>query len=262
MNSIVCLKQVPDTEARIKIAADGAGIDESDIQLVVNPFDEYAIEAGLQLKEQDGGGTVTLVSMGGEQTATALRTGLAMGADAAVLLKDPAFDGSDSLGVARVLAAAIGAMEYDVILLGKLGVGGDNNQVGPMLAQLLDLPHVGTAVKLETGDGGATVHRSVEGALEVVQTTLPAVITAEKGLNEPRYASLKGIMMAKRKPIDARDAAALGIDPATVGANGALLQQTALELPEPRPEGKLIEGEPAEAARELARLLHEEAKVI
>jgi electron transfer flavoprotein beta subunit len=262
MNSIVCLKQVPDTEARIKIAADGTGIDESDIQLVVNPFDEYAIEAALQLKEQAGGGTVTLVTMGGDSAATALRTGLAMGADAAVLLKDAAFDGSDSLGVARVLAAAIGTMAYDVVLLGKHGVGGDNNQVGPMLAQLLDLPHVGTAVKLETADGGATVHRSVEGAVEVMQTPLPAVITAEKGLNEPRYASLKGIMMAKRKPIDERDAAALGLDASTVGAEGALLQQTALELPEARPEGRLVEGEPAEAAKELARLLHEEAKVI
>ncbi len=262
MNSIVCLKQVPDTEARIKIAADGKGIDESDIQLVVNPFDEYAIEAGLLLKEQAGAGSVTLVSQGGESAGTALRTGLAMGADSAVLLCDAAFAGSDSLGVARILAAAVKTMEFDVILLGKHGVGGDNNQVGPMLAQLLDLPHVGTVVKLEVADGKAVAHRAVEGALEVVETSLPAVITAEKGLNEPRYASLKGIMMAKRKPIDQRDSAALGIDPGTVGAAGARLLQTGLELPPARPDGKLVEGEPAEAARELVRLLREEAKVI
>ncbi len=153
-------------------------------------------------------------------------------------------------------------MEFDVILLGKYGVGGDNNQVGPMLAQLLDLPHVGVAIQLEVAEGQAVVHRSVEGAVEVVETSLPAVITAEKGLNEPRYASLKGIMMAKRKPIEERDAAALGLDAGTVGTAGALLQQTRLELPQPRPEGRIIEGEPAEAARELVRLLHEEAKVI
>lgn len=262
MNSIVCLKQVPDTEARIKIAGDGSGIDESDVQMVVNPFDEYAIEAALQLKEQAGQGTVTLVSQGGEGTAAALRTGLAMGADSAVLLKDDAFEGSDSLGVARILAAAISSMEYDVVLMGKHGVGGDNNQVGPMVAQLLDLPHVGTAVKLEVTDGKAVVHRAVEGAVEVVESPLPAVITAEKGLNEPRYASLKGIMMAKRKPIDERDAAALGVDPATVGDAGARLVPLKLELPPSRPAGRVIEGEPAEAVRELVRLLHEEAKVI
>lgn len=262
MNSIVCLKQVPDTEARIKIAPDNVGIDESDVQLAVNPFDEYAIEAALQLREQAGQGTVTLVSQGGDSVGTVLRTGLAMGADNAILLKDPAFDGSDSLGVARILAAAISTLEYDVILLGKFGVGGDNNQVGPMLAQLLDLPHVGVAVSLEVGDGKAVVHRSVEGAVEVVETSLPAVITAEKGLNEPRYASLKGIMMAKRKPIDERDAAALGIDLSTVGAAGANLVQTKLELPPVRPEGRIIEGDPAEASKELVRLLHEEAKVI
>lgn len=262
MNSIVCLKQVPDTEARIKIAADNVGIDESDVKLVVNPFDEYAIEAALQFREKAGEGTVTLISQGGDSAGTALRTGLAMGADNAILLKDQAFDGSDSLGVARILAAAISTMDYEVIFLGKHGMGGDNNQVGPMLAQLLDLPHVGVAVKLETGDGKAVVHRSVEGAVEVVETSLPAVITAEKGLNEPRFASLKGIMMAKRKPIEERDAAALGIDPATVGANGALLQQTRLELPPARPEGRVIEGDPAEAAKELVRLLHEEAKLI
>jgi electron transfer flavoprotein beta subunit len=262
MNSIVCLKQVPDTEARIKIAPDNVGIDESDIQLVVNPFDENAIEAALLLKEQAGQGAVTLISQGEDSAGTALRTGLAMGADNAVLLKDPAFAGSDSLGVARILAAAISTMEYDVILLGKYGVGGDNNQVGPMLAQLLDLPHVGVAVKLEVDGDKAVVHRSVEGALEVVETPLPAVITAEKGLNEPRYASLKGIMMAKRKPIDERDASALGLDTSTVGAAGALLLQTRLELPQPRPEGRIIDGEPVAAAKELVRLLHEEAKVI
>lgn len=262
MNCIVCVKQVPDTETRIKVAADQRSIEETGINWVVNPFDEYAVEAALRLREAAGGGKVTVLCQGDDRALTALRTCLAMGADQAVLIKDLAAEGSDSLGVARLLAAAARTMDFDLILLGKMGVGADNHQVGPMLAELLGLPHVGTAVQLEVGDGQAVARRQVEGATEVFRSSLPAVITAEKGLNEPRYPSLKGIMAAKKKEIEVRDCRALGIDPASVGRAGAKVVQTKLELPPARPAGRIIGGEPREAVRELLRLLREEVKAI
>jgi electron transfer flavoprotein beta subunit len=254
----VCVKQVPDTETRVRIAPDGKGIVETDVNWVVSPYDEFAIEEALKIKEAKGG-EVVLVSVGPDRVQSALRNGLAMGADAALHLKDAAFEGLDPLGTARVLAAAIKGLGADLILTGQQGVGGDHSQVPGLLAELLDLPQVTMAVKVELAEGSARVEREVEGAHEVWETSLPAVISAQKGLNEPRYASLKGIMAAKKKPIDVKDAAALGLDPTALAARAVV---TSLELPPARQAVRMIEGDADTQVKELLRLLHEEAKVI
>jgi electron transfer flavoprotein beta subunit len=258
MKIVVCVKQVPDTETRVRIAEGGRGIVETDVNWVVSPFDEFAIEEGLRLREARGG-EVVLVGLGPDRAATALRNGLAMGADSAVHLKDPLFEAADTLGVARALAAAIKALSPDLVLTGHQGVGGDHGQVPGLLAELLDLPQVTVAVKVEVQDGQAVVEREVEGAREVWETSLPAVISAQKGLNEPRYASLKGIMAAKKKPLEVRDAAALGLGPDDLRPRTEVVS---MDLPPPRPPVKMVEGDAAAQARELLRLLHEEAKVI
>jgi electron transfer flavoprotein beta subunit len=254
----VCVKQVPDTETRVRIADGGKGIVESDVNWVVSPYDEFAIEEALKIKEAKGG-EVVLVSVGPDRVQSALRNGLAMGADSAVHLKDAAFEGLDPLGTARVLAAAIKPLGADLVLCGQQGVGGDHSQVPGLLAELLDLPQVTMAVKIELGEGSAKVEREVEGAREVWETSLPAVVSAQKGLNEPRYASLKGIMAAKKKTIEAKDAAALGLDAAALAPRAVV---GALELPPARQAVKMIEGDADTQVKELLRLLHEEAKVI
>ncbi len=258
MRIVVCVKQVPDTESRIRIAPEARSIAEGELNWIVSPYDEFAIEEALRIREKKGG-EVVLISLGPDRAQSALRSGLAMGADSALHLKDPLFDGVDTLGTARALAAAIRPLSADLVLTGQQGVGGDNSQVPGLLAEMLDLPQVTMAVKIELGDGKATVEREVEGAHEVWETSLPAVLSAQKGLNEPRYASLKGIMAAKKKPITVKDAAALGLDPGILTAKTRVL---ALELPRSRPPVRMIEGDPETQARELIRLLHEEAQVI
>jgi electron transfer flavoprotein beta subunit len=183
-----------------------------------------------------------------------------MGADSAVHVKDAALEASDTLGTARALAAAIRTLApYDLVLCGQQGVGGDHSQVPGMLGELLDLPQVTVAVKIEVGESQATVEREIEGGRETWQTPLPAVVSAQKGLNEPRYASLKGIMAAKKKPIQTLDLAALGLDAAAVAPK---VKVVSLELPPARPAVRMIEGDASTQAKELIRLLHEEAKVI
>jgi electron transfer flavoprotein beta subunit len=258
MKIAVCVKQVPDTETRIRIGPDGKGIVETDVNWIVSPYDEFAIEEALRIKEAKGG-EVVVVSLGPDRVQTALRNGLAMGADSAVHLKDPLFEATDTLGTARALAAALEALAPDLVLLGQQGVGGDNSQVPGLVAELLDLPQVTMAVKIELQEGQATVEREVEGAHEIWETSLPAVISAQKGLNEPRYASLKGIMAAKKKPIETKDAAAVGLSAEDLKPRTVIV---ALELPPPRAAVRMIEGDAATQAKELIRLLHEEAKVI
>ncbi|MFI5183452.1 MAG: electron transfer flavoprotein subunit beta/FixA family protein [Vicinamibacteria bacterium] len=259
MKIVVCVKQVPDTETRVKIAPDGKGIAEGEINWVLSPYDEFAIEAALRLKEAKGG-EVVLVSLGPDRAQSALRTGLAMGADSALHVKDPRLDGADTLATARALAAAIRTLApFDLVLTGQQGVGGDHSQTPGLLAELLNLPQVTVAVKLEILDGRALVEREIEGARESWETTLPAVISTQKGLNEPRYASLKGIMSAKKKPIQSMDAAALGLTAADLDPHTEILS---MGLPAPRAAVRLIEGDSVAQAAALLRLLHEEAKVI
>jgi electron transfer flavoprotein beta subunit len=258
MKIVVCVKQVPDTEARIRIGADAKGIAENELTWIVSPYDEFAIEEALRIKEKKGG-EVILVTLGPDRAQAALRSGLAMGADSAIHLKDPLFEGLDALGTAWALASAIRPLSPELILTGQQGVGADNSQVPGLLAEILDLPQVTMAIKLEVGDAKATVSREIEGAHEVWETSLPAVISAQKGLNEPRYASLKGIMAAKKKPVETKDAAALGLKAEDVKPKTKVV---ALELPAARPGVKMIQGDVDTQVKELLRLLHEEAKVL
>ena len=264
MNIIVCMKQVPDTEAQIRVKPDGSGIVDSDIKFVMNPYDEYGVEEALLLKEKFGG-TVTIVCLGSERAIEAIRTGLAMGADKAVHLDDPAFEGGDAFSTAKALAAAIKGMEYDLIFCGKQAIDDDLAQVGPALAEMLGIPQIVVVTKVEVSEDGkkAKVNRQIIGGEEIIEVPLPAVLTAQKGLNEPRYASLPGIMKAKKKEVKSVKIADLGLDPNAVGKAGAKTHISKMYSPPQREDGNIIEGETAEeTAPKLAKLLREEAKVI
>lgn len=260
MNIIVCVKQVPDTETRVRVKDAGCGVVRDNVKFIMNPFDEFALEEAVRIKEKKGGQVVAL-TLGPDRAKEMLRTCLAIGADKAVHVSDAALAGTDSLGVAKALAAAIGKYDHDLILLGKKAVGTDRGQVGAQVAQLLGMPYVSHVVKIEWSEDArtATVHREVEGGQEVLEVGLPAVLTTEKGLNELRHAALKGIMMAKSKPIQALSVGDLGL---TAEALASRVRVVGMEHPPQRAAGKVIKGEPAEAARELVRLLREEAKVV
>ena len=264
MNSIVCVKQVPDTEIRIEIE-DGQVVEEK-LQYVINPYDEYAIEEALQLREKFGEGLITVLTLGPERAREAIMQALAVGADEAIHLVDEAFQGGDAYATAKALAEAIARLnlEYDIILCGRQGVDHDNAQVGIALAEMLNLPHVSLVTRLEVADdkSKATVQREVEEGKEMVEATLPAVITAQKGLNEPRYPTFTGIRAARKKPSHKKTVAELGIDPETIGATGAKLEIVSLSPPPERDAGQIIPGNVAEACGELVRLLREEAKVM
>jgi electron transfer flavoprotein beta subunit len=262
MNSIVCLKEVPDTETRIQIR-DGK-VTEEGIQYVVNPYDEFALEEALRWQEELGG-QVTLVSLGLERSRESILKGLAMGADEVYHLSDEAFLGGDAYATAKALAAAIQKLEgFDAVFCGKQAVDDDNAAVGIMLAEMLDLPHVSVVSKLEiAGDAkSGRAERDIEGGREVVEFPLPAVITAQKGLNEPRYPSFRGIRQARQKPFNQWTAADVGLEASDAGAAGAKLEVVEVLPPPERPPGRIIAGEPGEAAKEVVRLLREEAKVI
>ena len=250
MKILVCVKQVPDTESRIKIAENKKSIDPTDINWILNPYDEYAVEEALQIKEKQGDTTVAVLSVGPERSVSAIRSALAMGADEAYLVKTDRTD-LDSLAVAKALVSVVKEMEYDLILFGKQAVDDDNLQVGPMVAELLELPCATFITELNLEDGKATVKREFEGGAEVIETTLPAVFSAEKGLNEPRYPALRGIMKAKKKTINEKD----------VALDSPKIAITQIEYP-PSRKGGMIVGEGVEAVPELVRLLREEAKVV
>ncbi|HLW58896.1 MAG TPA: electron transfer flavoprotein subunit beta/FixA family protein [bacterium] len=261
MEIVVCVKHVPDTEAAIRIRPDGHGIDESGLPFVMNYYDEHGVEEALRIKERLGG-TVTLISAGPPRAAQALRAGLAMGADAAIHLEDAALEGADHVGVARALAAAIGAQTCDLVICGKLSTDDNAAVVGPALAEFLGFPQATAVTKLELGEGAATAHREVEGAIEVLRVALPAVISVERSINEPRYPSLPGIMKAKRTPITTKTLGDLGLTLAEVGAAAARSEVLGYASPPKRQAGRVLEGEPAEVVQELVRLLREEAKVL
>ncbi|MBN1635408.1 MAG: electron transfer flavoprotein subunit beta/FixA family protein [Deltaproteobacteria bacterium] len=260
MNTVVCMKQVPDTETLIKVNPEGTGIATEGIKWVMGPYDEFAVEEALQQKEKFKAGTVSIVSLGPDRAIEAIRTGLAMGADSAVHINDSAFyDKADPYATAAVLAAAVKNLEYDIVFLGKQAIDDDSGQVPAILAEMLGIPVITQVLKLEVeaDKSKATVTREVEGGHAIIDVTLPAVLSAQKGLNEPRYASLPGIMKAKKKPVDVKTAADLGVD---VGAMTVIKEMT---LPPARQAGKIIEGEtPEEKAANLAKALHEEAKLI
>ncbi|PYO83476.1 MAG: electron transfer flavoprotein subunit beta [Gemmatimonadetes bacterium] len=238
MKIAVCIKRVPDSETRVKIASDGKSLDEAGVKFILNPYDEFAVEEALRRKEQAGTGEVVVVALGPAAAQETIRTALAMGADRGVLLQVDRIP-ADGLEAAKALAAELKGGGYDLILF------------GPMVAELLDLPCVTTVAHLEIDGARGTAEREVEGGVEVVEFTLPAVLTTDKGLNEPRYPALKGIMAAKKKPLDTK--------PTRVGQGG--LEILALMPPPERKDGKIV-GEGAAAVPELVRLLREEAKVL
>jgi len=249
MESIVCIKRVPDSAAKIKIGADGKSIDPAGVDYVISPYDEIALEKAIQLKEEHGG-TVTVVCLGFAEATKEIRQALAMGADKAVLLKDPG-GSRGPLGIARALAGAIQDRPCDALFFGRQSIDADNAAVGVMVAQLLDRPCVTLVTKLEVDGQTATAHRESEAGTEVIEVSLPAVFTAQRGLAEPRYPAIKGIMMAKKKPIEEIDA------PEPAGT----LTLEKLSPPPERTGGKIV-GEGKEAVPELVRLLRQEAKVL
>ena len=272
MKIVVCMKQTPDTEATIKIIGDGKGIDEQNIKWIMNPYDEYAVEVGLRLKEKFGGDT-WVVTMGPDRVVESMRTALAMGIDQGVHLKDDAFTGSDAMGEAKALAAAIKKLEPDIILCGKQAIDWDMAQVPAMMADVLDLPQVTGCTFLNIADDGKTAvcKRKIEGAEETYEISLPAVISIDKGISvqgsepiqEARYASLPGIMKAKKKKIELVGLADTGLSADEVGEAGARVKVLGYEpLPE-RAAGKIFKDmETADMVKEVVKLLREEAKVI
>jgi electron transfer flavoprotein beta subunit len=249
MKIVVCIKRVPDTEARIKIADDKTSIDPAGIKYIISPYDEFAIEAALRLKEAKGEGEVIAITVGESSSAEQLRSALAMGADRAVLLKgQPTLDGN---ATAKALAAEIKTIAPDLVLCGMKSVDDDQQQVGPMLAEFIGAPSVSVVAEFELQDGKAVAHREIDGGVEIVEVSLPAVITMTKGKQEPRYPNLKGIMAAKKKPLEEKDA--------QLPASRVKVRE--ITNPPQRPEGRIV-GQGADAVQELVRLLREEAKVL
>ncbi len=263
MKIAVCIKQVPASESKIRPSADGKGIDPAGLSYVVNPYDEFGVEEALKIKEQLGEGTVTAISIGTAKVSEALRTCLAVGVDQAIHIQDPATEGSDGLTIARILTAALQKESYDLIFFGRQAIDDDSGAIGIYVAEFMGLPHVAGINKLKilAEDYRAVANRQIEGATEVIETALPAVFTCQKELNEPRYASLPGIMKAKQKPLTVWTLSDLGIAPDTVGSGHAKVTEDQLSSPPTRSAGKIIEGNASEAVSELVRLLREEAKV-
>ncbi len=251
MEILVLLKQTFDTEAKVTVE-DGRILDD-DVTLVINPYDEYAVEEALKLREAHGG-SVTVVSVGPQRVEEALRRALAMGADEAVRIEPP--EEADEYTIASLLVAWAKDKNFDIVLGGNVSVDSGAGQTAVRFAEAMNIPHVAAALKLEVADGKATVHRDAEGDTEIIEVPLPALVTAQQGLNEPRYPSVPGIMKAKRKQIGQVSAADLGVDAPARTAVTSVFQAEQNRL------NKMLQGTPEEQAKELVRLLRSEAKVV
>lgn len=248
MKIAVCVSHVPDTATKINIGSDGKTIDPNGVTYIVNPYDEFAIEEALKTKEKLGG-EVVVISVGNDANKETLRKALAMGADSAVLLKDE--NQRDSFGIAKALTEEIKSQNAELVFFGKQSVDYDNSITGQLTAELINYNSVSVVVNLNIDGNKITAEREIEGGKEVVETSLPAVITAQKGLNEPRYASLKGIMAAKKKTIEEKEAVAANL----------FVEVVEMKKPAPKQAGKIL-GSDSSAVSELVKLLREEAKVI
>lgn len=248
MNILVCISRVPDTASRILVGKDGKSIETQGIKYIVNPYDEIALEEGLRIREKNGG-TVTVVTVGSDTAKDILRTSLAMGSDKVTIIKTE--ENFDSYFVAENLANYAKELKPDIILLGKQSVDFDSLQMPSSLAELLDLPNISVVTKLTVENGKAIAEREIEGGKEVVEAQLPCIISAQKGLNEPRYPKLPDIMKAKSKPIEERPA--LNVEPR--------ISVLGMSLPSKQRAGKIM-GDSDADIDELIRLLHEEAKII
>jgi electron transfer flavoprotein beta subunit len=256
MKIMVCIKQVPHQDARLDVNGAGTWIQEENIKFEINPYDQNALEAALQLKDKDASHEVVVVSIGPERVTQSLRTALGMGADRAVHVKDAAADGSDSLGVAKILAAVAKAENPDLVFAGFMSDDGNLAATGPMLATLLGIPHTTTAVSFAM-NGAIRVERELEGgALEVVELSTPCLVTTQTGMNQVRYASLKGIMAAKKKPIDVKTVADLGLT-GQVGAGAAKLKIEKLYTPPKGQGAEILQGSADEIAGKLVGKIKE-----
>jgi electron transfer flavoprotein beta subunit len=250
MKIVVCIKRVPDSETRVKIATDGKSLDEAGVKFVMNPYDEFAVEEALRRKEKAGAGEVVMVALGPAAAQETIRTALAMGADRGVLLQTDKVP-ADSFETARLIAAELKSGTWDLILFGRMAIDDYNHQVGVLVAELLGLPCVTAVSHLDLDGSKGVAEREIEGGIEVVEFPLPAVLTVDKGLNEPRYPALKGIMAAKKKPLEVK----------AVQAGAGAIEVAALTPPPERKEGRIV-GEGPGAVPELIRVLREEAKVL
>lgn len=249
MRIVVCIKRVPDTESRIRIAADGSSVDTSGIKYVISPYDEYALELALRLKEAQGSGEIVALTLGAKESAEQLRSALAMGADRAVRLDGTA--DMDGLATARALAAELREQQPDLVLAGIKATDDDQHQVGPMLAELLGFACISGVDSFELDNGRVKANREVEGGVEHVAAPVPAVLTITKTAFEPRLPRLQAIMAAKRKPLEEKPAA---IEPGRIRVHG-------LTPPPERPPGRIV-GTGVDAVPELIRALKDEAKVL
>lgn len=257
MNIYVILKKTFDTEEKIII--ENGTIAEAGATFIINPYDEYAIEEAIQLKDQHSG-EVTVVTVGDEESEKELRAALAMGADKAVLINtEDDLEEGDEYTTAVILAEFFKKNEFDIILGGNVAIDGGSGQVGPRLAELLDIPYVTTITKLEINGGSAVIEHDVEGDIETVEVSLPILVTAQQGLNEPRYPSLPGIMKAKKKPLEELELDDLDLEEEDVKAKTKVLD---IYLPPKKEAGKVLDGELEDQVKELVNLLQKEAKVI
>ncbi|GIN60226.1 electron transfer flavoprotein subunit beta [Robertmurraya siralis] len=257
MNIFVLMKRTFDTEERISIA--GGKINEDGAEFIINPYDEYAIEEAIQIRDSKGG-EVTVVTVGNEEAEKQLRTALAMGADKGVLINiEDELEDSDQYTTAKILAEYLKDKEADLIIGGNVAIDGGSGQVGPRVAELLQIPYVTTITKLEIDGSEVTIVRDVEGDSEVIQTSLPLLVTAQQGLNEPRYPSLPGIMKAKKKPLDELELDDLDLEEDDVEAKTKTIE---IFLPAEKEAGRVLEGDLSAQVKELVDLLHNEAKVV
>ncbi len=264
MKIAVCVKQVPDSEARLRVAAGGRWIEEEDLPFVINESDEYALEEGLGLAEKSGG-EVVVFSLGPARVREALRKALALGAARAVHLADPAFEGGDALATGRALGAALAQESFDLVLTGSQSDDLGYGSTGSVIAGHLGWPHAWLVMGVEIEEGGkhAKVTREMESGLnEVLRLELPAVLEIQAGLNQPRYASLKGIMQAKRKEIRELAPGDLALAAEQVGAAGSRLELLEVSVPEAGHEAQIFEGDPVAAAASLVEKLRKEARVL
>ena len=263
MKILVLLKQTPDTEAKIKLSGDSKSIDQAGMKYIINPYDEFAVEEALQIKAKNSGCEVVIASFGDAGTKDRILKGLAMGADRGLLISNSGLENADSLTIAKALAGAVKAEEPTMVLCGKQGIDEDNMHVGVMVAEMMGWPHVNVVSKVELNGETAKVEREVEGGqVEVYDVKLPAILGANKSLNTPRYASLPGIMKAKKKPFDTKTVADIGLDQGTL-SSGIKVTVESYQYPPEKPAGKVFKDEPVEAMVEkVVNLLREEAKVL
>ncbi len=255
MKIAVLVKQVPDTETQIAGKISGNRIDENGIKWIVSPFDEHAIEEALKIREQHKA-EVVAISLGPDRVQEALRTAYALGVDCVIHIKDDTYNTLDVNYTSQILAACLKQENPDIILTGHIAIDSQSSMVPGMIAQILNIPNINNAIKVEISNNKAKVTREIEGGTADVEADLPVLLTATKKLNDPKYPSLKGILAAKKKQIQVVDAKSLGVNPPKI-------EILSIEPPPPRPPGRIIEGQsPEEKAKELVRFLREEAKVI